>query len=352
MKKIYINGRFLTQNITGVQRYAIEIVKALDKYLNDNRLNGEYKFEIVCPKNIKQELVLRNINIKQIGKLKGHLWEQIELPLYVKDKFLFDFCNCAPLIKKNQMLVIHDAAVSAMPNSYSFLFKVWYKFMFYILGQRLNKIFTVSNFSKRELNKYFSIDLNKIEVVYSAYDHIINIKPDESIFQKINIKKKNYVLAVSSLNPSKNFKLILETAKSMPEVNFIIAGGSNSNVFKAQGFKITKNMKFIGYVTDEELVALYKYASCFVYPSLYEGFGLPPLEAIYFNCPVIVSDIDVFKEIYGNNVLYCDKNKVSSLKEKILYLYNNKNAISNEQILNKYKWNNTLNNILKELKML
>ena len=111
-------------------------------------------------------------------------------------------------------------------------------------------------------------------------------------------------------------------------------------------------MKFIGYVTDEELVALYKYASCFVYPSLYEGFGLPPLEAIYFNCPVIVSDIDVFKEIYGNNVLYCDKNKVSSLKEKILYLYNNKNAISNEQILNKYKWNNTLNNILKELKML
>ncbi len=352
MKKIYINGRFLTQNITGVQRYAIEIVKALDKYLNDNRLNGEYKFEIVCPKNIKQELVLRNINIKQIGKLKGHLWEQIELPLYVKDKFLFNFCNCAPLIKKNQMLVIHDAAVSAMPNSYSFLFKVWYKFMFYILGQRLNKIFTVSNFSKRELNKYFSIDLNKIEVVYSAYDHIINIKPDESIFQKINIKKKNYVLAVSSLNPSKNFKLILETAKSMPEVNFIIAGGSNSNVFKAQGFKITKNMKFIGYVTDEELVALYKYASCFVYPSLYEGFGLPPLEAIYFNCPVIVSDIDVFKEIYGNNVLYCDKNKVSSLKEKILYLYNNKNAISNEQILNKYKWNNTLNNILKELKML
>ena len=352
MKKIYINGRFLTQNITGVQRYAIEIVKALDKYLNDNRLNGEYKFEIVCPKNIKQELVLRNINIKQIGKLKGHLWEQIELPLYVKDKFLFNFCNCAPLIKKNQMLVIHDAAVSAMPNSYSFLFKVWYKFMFYILGQRLNKIFTVSNFSKRELNKYFSIDLNKIEVVYSAYDHIINIKPDESIFQKINIKKKNYVLAVSSLNPSKNFKLILETAKSMPEVNFIIAGGSNSNVFKAQGFKITKNMKFIGYVTDEELVALYKYASCFVYPSLYEGFGLPPLEAIYFNCPVIVSDIDVFKEIYGNNVLYCDKNNVSSLKEKILYLYNNKNAISNEQILNKYKWNNTLNNILKELKML
>ena len=87
MKKIYINGRFLTQNITGVQRYAIEIVKALDKYLNDDKLNNEYKFEIVCPKNIKQKLILKNIKIKQIGILKGHLWEQIELPLYVKNKF-------------------------------------------------------------------------------------------------------------------------------------------------------------------------------------------------------------------------------------------------------------------------
>ena len=86
MKKIYINGRFLTQNITGVQRYAIEIVKALDKYLNYNKLNDEYKFEVVCPKNIKQNLNLKNIEIKKIGNLKGHLWEQIELPLYVKNK--------------------------------------------------------------------------------------------------------------------------------------------------------------------------------------------------------------------------------------------------------------------------
>lgn len=349
MKKIYINGRFLTQNITGVQRYAIEIVKVLDKYLNDNRLNDEYKFEIVCPKNIKQKLVLRNINIKQIGKLKGHLWEQIELPLYVKDKFLFNFCNCAPLIKKNQIVVIHDAAVSAMPDSYSFLFKVWYKFMFYILGQRLNKIFTVSNFSKRELNKYFSIDLNKIEVAYSAYDHIINIKPDESIFQKINIKKKNYVLAVSSLNPSKNFKLILETAKSMPEVNFIIAGGSNSNVFKAQGFKITKNMKFIGYVTDEELVALYKYACCFVYPSLYEGFGLPPLEAIYFNCPVIVSDIDVFHEILKEYSLYCSVVNKNILIEQINNINKIKKIYRKEDFLCNYTWEKTMKNILKNI---
>ena len=351
MKKIYINGRFLTQNITGVQRYAIEIVKALDKYLNDNKLNDKYKFEIVCPKNIKQKLILKNIKIKQIGKLKGHLWEQIELPFYVKDKFLFNFCNCAPLIKKNQIVTIHDTAVCDVPYAYSKSFRIWYKFMYKVFAFRLKKIFTVSEFSKKRLHEYFNIPLERIEVTYNGIDHMKNIKPDENIFSKFGIEKNNYVLAVSSLNPSKNFKLILETAKVSPEINFVIAGGTNSTIFKEQGFEITSNVKFIGYVNDEELVALYKFASCFVYPSIYEGFGIPPLEAIYFNCPVILSDIVVFKEIYMDNVLYCKINECNILKEKILLILSDqklkKSIIEKEKFLvNKYKWNNNLVKLL------
>lgn len=344
MKKIYINGRFLTQNITGVQRYAIEIVKVLDKYLSDNKLKDEYKFEIVCPKNVKQKLILKNIKIKQIGKLKGHLWEQIELPFYVKGKFLFNFCNCAPLIKKNQIVTIHDIAVCDVPDAYSRFFRTWYKFMYRVLTSRLKKIFTVSEFSKKRMHEYFNIPLERIEVTYNGIEHMKNIKPDEKIFSKFSIEKNNYVLAVSSLNPSKNFKLILETAKILPEINFVIAGGTNSNVFKKQGFEITSNVKFIGYVNDEELVALYKYASCFIYPSIYEGFGIPPLEAIYFNCPIILSDIEVFHEIYGNNNIYI--RNIFELKSKI----ENINKLNNVDLIKKkYKWNNNIEKLLKEI---
>ncbi|WP_304152545.1 glycosyltransferase family 1 protein [Megamonas hypermegale] len=341
MKKIYINGRFLTQNITGVQRYAVEMVKALDRHLDTDELSSKYKFEIVCPKNIKQKIELNNIKIKQIGILKGHLWEQIELPLYAKSNFLFNFCNCAPLIKKNQVVTIHDAAVCAVPEAYSFLFRIWYKTMFYILGYRLNRIFTDSMFSKQELHKYFFIDLKKIDVIYLGVEHILKIKPDEKVFDKFQIKKNSYILAVSSLNPSKNFKLILKTAKEMPDTNFVIAGGTNSSIFKSKGLPVTDNVKFIGYVNDEELVALYKYASCFVYPSLYEGFGIPPLEAMVFNCPTIVSNIEVFKEVYSNDVIICDNNDfnllnkikyVKSLKKKNFY---HKNV---NDILIKYSW--------------
>lgn len=346
MKKIYINGRFLTQNITGVQRYAIEIVKALDKYLSDNNLNNKYKFEIVCPKNIKQKLILKNIKIKQIGILKGHLWEQIELPLYVKNRFLFNFCNCAPLIKKNQIVTIHDVAVCAVPYAYSKKFRIWYKFMYRILTSRLKKIFTVSEFSKKELNKYFNISLGKIEVTYNGIDHMKNVQPNENIFSKFSIEKNNYVLAVSSLNPSKNFKLILETAKISPEINFVIAGGTNFTVFKEQGFEITPNVKFIGYVNDEELVALYKYASCFVYPSIYEGFGIPPLEAMYMRTPVIVSNIEVIREICKNNGIYIDPLNKFDLKNKIEVLFY-KNFISkNEYDISMYMWKNSVRKIL------
>lgn len=130
----------------------------------------------------------------------------------------------------------------------------------------------------------------------------------------------------------------------MPEVNFVIAGGSNSKVFKDQGYEITSNIKFIGYVTDEELVALYKYAKCFVYPSIYEGFGIPPLEAIYFDCPVILSNIDVFHEIYRNSNIY-----VKDLNELKIKIKNIDEIDKLYSIKSKYRWSNNINILLKEI---
>lgn len=349
MKKIYINGRFLTQKITGVQRYAEEIIKAIDSQVID-KVN--YKWILLVPKNIIRNLKLENIEIKKIGYLKGHLWEQIELPFYSKDGILLNFCGCAPIIKKNQMTTIHDAAVCVMPESFSFLFRTWYKLMFYILGKRARKIFTVSEFSKKEINRFFNIPFDKIEITYNGIDHILQIEPDESIFNKLKIEKNNYVLAVSSLNPSKNFKLILKVAKKLQNVNFVIAGGTNSNIFKEQGLEITSNVNFIGYVNDEELIALYKYANCFVYPSIYEGFGIPPIEAMSCRCPVIVSNIDVLREVCGKGALYCDIKDVDNLTNKIQQIYNNIINIDElieegKKNIKKYKWNNSARKIIK-----
>lgn len=307
--KYYINGRFLTQRITGVQRYAREMALALDQLLQE-RTSDQNEYTILAPKNVIDTLPCKRIQFKVCGYLTGHLWEQIELPYYAKDGYLLNFCNCAPLIKKNQAVTIHDAAIAAFPSAYSWKFRLWYRIIYTVLGKRLNTIFTVSNFSRNELNKYFGIPKEKIHVTYNGVDHLKNIQLDDRILAKI---PEDYVLAVSSQNPTKNFKLVLEAAEQLLSINFVIAGGSNAKVFNDKKEKALPNVYYVGYVSDQELVSLYRHAKGFVYPSLYEGFGIPPLEAMYFGCPVIVSNSASLPEVCGEAALYCDLHDGNSL---------------------------------------
>ena len=330
--KIYINGRFLTQRITGVQRYALEITKAMDELIGQNEKLQKNEYVLIAPNNILYRPELRNISIIVQGFFHGHIWEQLELPIYTRDGFLFNFCNCAPILKCNQTVTIHDAAVAVMPQTFSWYFRTWYNLMFRVLGKNLEQIFTVSNFSRKELHKYFGIQMSKIAITYNGIDHIRNIIPDTSIFDKFNIGNKKYAFAVSSLNTYKNFRLVLDIATKMPDILFIIAGGNNSKVFNSIGLETPPNAEFIGYVSDEELIALYQKASVFLYPSLYEGFGIPPLEALSCKCRVVVC---------GNAVEYgspynCDE--WVKLLEKVLQQKYTDVSLSVKKILDKYKW--------------
>ncbi len=353
--KIYINGRFLTQRITGVQRYAIEISKALDKLILINNKLRKNSYEILVPSNFRKNVSFENIKVNRVGKLSGHLWEQIELPFYSRKGVLVNFCACAPLIKRKQVVTIHDAAMSAIPESFTFSFRIWYKIMSYILGHRLDTIYTVSEFSRRELHKYFSIDLKKIIVTYNGVDHIKKMFIDENIFHKHGIKKSEYILAVSSMNPSKNFKLILQAAQNekLKDKKFIIVGGTYTKIFGKIDIKIPNNVKFIGYVSDEELVALYRNAACFVYPSLYEGFGIPPVEAMACGCPVIVSNRGSLPEICGDGALYCDAYNSEDLADKIDSLLSNEPLRAElipkaYNVAEKYTWESVARKIIAQ----
>lgn len=351
--KYYINGRFLTQRITGVQRYAREMTLALDQLLQEKTSNHN-EYTILAPKNVIDRLPCKHVQFKVCGHLSGHLWEQIELPYYAKDGYLLNFCNCAPLIKKNQAVTIHDAAIAAFPSAYSWKFRLWYRIMYAVLCKRLDTFFTVSNFSRNELNKYFGIPKEKIYVTYNGIEHLLDIQPDNSILEKI---PKDYVLAVSSQNPTKNFKLVLKVADQLPDINFVIAGGSNSKVFNEKGKQVFKNVKYIGYVNDQELIALYLHARVFVYPSLYEGFGIPPLEAMYFGCPVVVSNIPPLREICGTAALYCDPyDQGDSLRKNVMYFFDGQNirnkffALGKKQT-QRYQWLNTGKMIIEYLNL-
>jgi len=318
---ININGRFLTQPITGVQRYAVESVKALDNLLNRGEIDcGKFAYRILVPsKGLLHKLDLQRIAVNRVGYLRGHFWEQVELPFHASNGLLLNLCNAAPMAIRNQVVTIHDAAVFEFPDAYSFAFRTWYRFMLKRLGKVAAKIVTVSEFSKRELIRYCRMDESKISVVHEGAEHILTVGPQDHILEKFGLSDRRYILAVSSLNPNKNFNSVVKAIDLLKNVDydFVIAGGVNPSVFSGTQVCSSKSVKFAGYVSDAELRTLYDHADCFVYPSFYEGFGLPPLEAMACGCPVIVSNQASLPEVCGDAAIFCDPYNPEDIAEKI-----------------------------------
>ncbi len=330
MAKVVINGRFLGMRITGVQRFAYEIIIELDKIVSPGQL------EIAIPPGVNPTVYLKNIKIVRVGRLKNRLWEHISFPLYaMKQKAKpLSFCNVAPLLKPGIASVL-DMKVLAHPEFFSKKFVLWYKLLFWNITKRADKILTISEFSKQEIIKYYNVAKDRIAIIPCAWQHLERIEADCSALKKYFVKEKEYFFSMSSLDPNKNFKWIAEAAKKNPDQNFVIAGGMNAKVFSNNFmFDIPNNLKFIGYVTDAEAKALMQNCKAFLFPSFYEGFGIPPLEAMSTGCPVVVSDIPVMHEIFGDSVRYVDPSEsnvdlVSLLRQPVS---------SNWVVLNKYSW--------------
>lgn len=323
--KLIINGRFFSQPVTGVQRYARELVQALDKNIENGLIDSElYEITIFTPRDTMVNIDLKNIASRSVGIFKGHIWEQIELPFYSRGGMLISLCNTGPAFLKNQIVTIHDASVFAFPKGYSRSFRTLYRLLLPQLGRNSKKILTDSIFSKNELVKYCNISPDKIQAIFLGVDYFKNLQPDISIITKFDLLKIKYIFTVSSLNPNKNFLSLVRAFELLNDQNFriVIAGASNFKVFGSEK-TLPEFVTHVGYVSDAELRALYKHAACFVFPSLYEGFGLPPIEAMACGCPVIVSKTAAMPEVCGNAALYCNPHQPVDISEKIKLLMNN-----------------------------
>jgi len=312
---IYINGRFFSQNITGVQRFAFETLVELDTLFSDVK----FKVVILLPSDIGFVPDFKFIEKKVVGRFRGHLWEQLELPLFSRDGLLLNLCNSAPLLKRNQIVTIHDLAVFRCPLGFSFAFGTWYRVLFWFVSRFSRKILTVSEFSRLEILDVLRPAKEKMKVISEGAGHIFRTDPDESVLERHGLAQRPFILAVSSLNPNKNFRCVVEAASLLEsfDYEFVIAGGTNPKVFRDSDLALPKNVKYIGYVTDAELRALYEHAFAFVFPSFYEGFGLPPLEAMACGCPVILSDRSSLPEVGGEAALYCNPDDPADLARQI-----------------------------------
>lgn len=313
--RVFINGRFLSQRVTGVQRYAHEMILALDAALAaEGPAQGDLELTLLAPPGTR-ELPLKRIGFESGGRVSGNVWEQTWLPWMSRDGLLLSFGPTGPLLRRWQVVTMHDAIVYAVPEAFSWKFRAWYRVVLPVLARRAPCVVTVSEFSKRELARYLRVASERFRVVGGGWQHVARTRANAAVLERNGLVARRYLLAVSSLSAHKNFAVIARALSKLedPKIDVVVAGAVDRAVFGRTDPTQLGKLKLVGHVDDEELRALYENAAAFIFPSRYEGFGLPPLEAMALGCPVIASNAAAIPEVCGSAALYFDPDDAETL---------------------------------------
>ncbi len=359
MKKIVFSGKaFIKKNKRGVQRYTCEIIMALDKYITDEDV-------IVLIPNVKVELPeLKNIKfIKYGGNITVKGWQYLAYQYYIKKYKALSVslsADVAPLFEPG-IVAIHDMAVinekkffKSIKNRLLFWKKYlkhkYVLFIYYIITKKAKHIITVSDFSRKEIIKYYNYK-KQISVIYNAWEHLKKVNINEKVLEKkyCHLLKKDFYFFLGGQDRYKNIKWICKMAEKYKERLFVMAGPpiDNSNL-KDNDININdiSNIVYLGYIKDEEMGFFMKKCKAFLFPSLYEGFGIPPLEALYFKAKVLCSNSACLPEIYKNYVVYFDPYDYDVDLDKL-----EKVKVDNvNEIFKIYSWDNSAQKLLNIIK--
>jgi glycosyltransferase involved in cell wall biosynthesis len=321
-----VNARFLSQPVTGVQRHAIEISRAL-KTIHPN-------ITFVAPRKIVNHEIAEILNPTIFGARTGYYWEQIELPRYLRKRhrgeLLISLANMAPLYYGPQIVTIHDTAPLRHPEWYSLRFSTVYRLLIPMIARRAEVILTDSLFARDEIAQMTLVDRSKIEVVPCAVPS--DLAGDET--EAVRDADGPYILTVASFDPRKNLNRLVQAFLKLnrSDLKLVVVGADNSAVFNRSGLgailKSHQNVVLAGSVDDHRLRGLYANAELFVYPSLYEGFGLPPLEAMAAGCPCLVSHAASLPEVCGDAAEYCDPTDIDDIAGKMRTLLADKSKMN------------------------
>jgi glycosyltransferase involved in cell wall biosynthesis len=322
--RIAINGRFLTQKTSGVQRFAIETVHAIDALLDleaYQALRG--RIEIIAPAKAR-DIPLRNIPLCRAGVFSGYAWEQFALPLLVCGRLLLNLCMLGPLLLRHQIVVVHDATAHALPDAFSKHFRAVYGLLIPRLCARADLVVTVSEFSRQEIGKWYGADISRIPICYEGGDHINAVPPDPTALERFGLHDKRFFLGVGLANSKNNslLKAAFLQAK-LDDTLLVLTGERIDSIHGHRTDRNSENIRYVGYISDAELRTLYDHAIALTYPSRYEGFGLPPLEAMNCGCPVIISDQPALIEVSGDAALQCGVNDITELTRLMRALHSN-----------------------------
>lgn len=323
MKEFAVNGRFLGLPYSGVNRYAREVWARLPE-------NQTRAIEPRIP----------------LSGWKALVWEQMALPLRLhKGEVLLSFTNLGPLAVHRQILVVHDVAPLDHPEWFPFGFRSMFEAILPPLVERIAVRVTDSEFSRRRIIERLGVEPDSVVCIYPGCG-------TEFYERSQNHVKEPYVLAYGVDDPRKNVGRLLEAwakvKREMPEYTLKFFGSNHSWVDN-YGENL-EGVEHLGYVPDVDLPALYQKASLLVYPSLYEGFGLPIVESLASGTPVVASNIEVFNELFDKLVTFVDPMNPQSIAEGIMNTLRGSSSNGNDhaaEVMARYDYDQTARQLLE-----
>jgi glycosyltransferase involved in cell wall biosynthesis len=300
-RNIYINARFLSRRSTGVQKYALGLCRSYAQ--------SHPEVIFLGPAGHYDD---QGLNVKRSLFFSGNFWEQCILPLlllFKKNVLLINLCNTAPLLVKRQLVTIHDLAVFRQEAWFSSAFRRWYRFLLPRICRRSLGVITVSEHIRNEICERFKIDAKKITVIPNGLPEIH--------CQENTEHRDAYLLLIDVFNPRKNADFVLSHASGIAKHFRIYALGTTNGIFGKAAMARYPEVHWCDYVEEAEYYSLLKEAHALIYPSFYEGFGIPVLEALYLGTTVILPDRAEYRALFGDAPLYYKEGDDTDLIEKI-----------------------------------
>lgn len=344
MKNIIINGAFLiADHPVGLHRFSNEILKRLDL----KKQNSNIKIAVPCKKKINGyrpdniEIIEFLPELIRLGSFGVKLWQWLVYPFIVRKNngYTFEFSFAQQLFKCDTCSILDCIIFNFYQNDTTLKTKIARfidRMKIRISARKSKYIITLSEDAKNDIIKYTGVSENKIIIVPCGWEHIKEISYDDTIFERLprEIKFGRYFFSLGSRYKHKNIKWIIKAAEQNKSDYFVVTGFNFHEEDDVEE-KCPPNVFFTGYLTDSEIKSLMKKCRAFIQPSLYEGFGIPPMEALGVGSQIIVSQTSCLPEIYQGAAHYIDPYDYQNINmEKIL----STKVSDGKEILEKYSW--------------